>query len=376
MFEVINKIWWWSVILVLSIINGNAQQLNQERQFSQLEKKAGDAIYNLDFASSQKIIAQLQELEPEHPVISLLLAYEIYWKCFPLHPDSPQYFQYKNLIDEGLDKALTQYKKKDTPETTFYVLSAHNFLLKYYDDEKNLLAALREGTRTYPYLKMGLKLKEEYPDFYLYTGLYKFYREQYPESYPSLKPLVWMFKGGSIEEGIYELKKAATLGRIVTTEAKKYLGIIYLQYRNQPDSSIVYFEQLKNSYPNNDYFQMLYTENLLNLEKYEDAKKENKFLSQSSNPYYQLSAGVFSGIYLEKKLKDDRKAETRYKASVEISKQLKAKTNNYLANAYAGLARISERAGNNKEANYYYKMALKYGEYDGVKKEARQFLEK
>ncbi|MTI33465.1 tetratricopeptide repeat protein [Xanthovirga aplysinae] len=363
------------IFFVLVGIRYNAtSQIMKDPEGLKLQENATNAIYNLDFESSSKYIEALEKKFPHHPVVPLFKAYEIYWKDMPLNPDSENYNTYENELIEAAEKAEALYEKEKTPEATFYALSAHSLLTKLYGDENRFVKTINEASIAYNYLKEGFKIQEEYPEFYLYTGLYDFYRERYPESHPTIKPLIWLFAKGDIQKGLQELKIAATKAVLTKPEANKYLMIIYLKYLDEPDSALPFIEKLTISYPDNLYFSMLYVENLLVLKQYEKATPYIEKLKEDPNPYFRMAGEVFTGINFEKNIKDEKNASLYYNKAIETSEFLSWSAKNYISFAYAGLARIAIKNGDKRAARKNYRKAVKYAQYDAVKEEAGEYL--
>ena len=68
-------------------------------------------------------------------------------------------------------------------------------------------------------MKTGFDLMHKNPEFYYTTGLYNYYREQYPESHPGYKTVVWVLAGGDKEKGLQLLHKASKEALFTKTEA-------------------------------------------------------------------------------------------------------------------------------------------------------------
>ena len=164
-------------------------------------------IYNFESATAETHITTLQSQFPKHPIVPLLSALNLYWKHFPLEAGHPAFPTYNGYLQQALQYAQALMKDEKThTEGTFFALSVHGYRSMAESDAGNSVAALKESKKAFGYMKQGFKLKEQYPEFYLSTGLYNFYVEQYPEDHPMVRPLMWFFPDGNKELGLQQLE--------------------------------------------------------------------------------------------------------------------------------------------------------------------------
>ena len=122
-------------------------------------------------------------------------------------------------------------------------------------------------------------------DFYYYTGVYNFYREAYPKSYPAYKPLALLFPTGDMKLGLTELNNAATNSVVLRAESYFLLALIYLNFENKYLQALYYTKSLHEIYSDNVLYIALYIKNLLLMKHYDESEKlivasltENKYL--------------------------------------------------------------------------------------------------
>lgn len=361
-------------LLIVLLILCSGQVMENEKA-AVLARKSTDAIYNMDFKEAGQYIRQMEAQIPQHPAIPLMKAYRIYWEKMPIAPDSKTWQEYHGYLEKAVELSNKMLEEKpEEPEAIFYALSAHSLMTKFYGDEHKFTKALGESKRTYKYLKKGFDMGEQNPEFYFYTGLYNFYREQYPESHPVVKPFVWVFMDGNKEKGIEELKIAAEKALITRPEAYKYLGIIYMNYLFQPAKALPYTKKLITLYPKNNYFRSMYVENLLELSEYKQAAPEIARLLKSDNPLYKVNGQTFKGLYYEKYANDPEMAQQYYLQAKHDGEKLPFSGKKYLSHTYTGLARIAISRDQPQQAREYYEKALEYAQYEKTKMEAENYL--
>jgi tetratricopeptide (TPR) repeat protein len=118
---------------------------------------------------------------------------------------------------------------------------------------------------------------------------------------------------------------------------------------------------------------MKYTEALLLLNKYEEAKPYLERLTKRTDKFFPIIWRTFEGLIQEKHLKNDQEAVKFYQAALRQSYDDEY-TKEYHAFSYAGLARIALRAGDRKKAIGYYKKVEELAEYKALLKEAKDFF--
>ncbi|MDB5131077.1 MAG: hypothetical protein JWR02_826 [Mucilaginibacter sp.] len=95
-------------------------------------------------------------------------------------------------------------------------------------------------------------------------------------------------------------------------------------------------------------------------------------LKANNKGFYPIAYNTFQGIIFEKDAKNDTAAQKSYLTALRTPHDDQY-TREYYAMAYAGLARIANRAGDKGKAKEYYKKALEKAEYKSIIKEAKAF---
>ncbi|MTI33462.1 hypothetical protein [Xanthovirga aplysinae] len=373
----IGQILLYSSFFFLSL-KGRAQMpVMDDPEMQNLIKRTSDSIYNQNFEASENYLRELKEKLPEHPICPLMQAMVYFWKGMPLDPHDVSFKRYFKSLKEAAkrsDKLLEM--DPESPEAIFLALSTHGLLAQHYAEEKSYLQAVREAKKCYEYIKIGFGLTHQYPEFYFSSGMYNYYRVQYPESNPVYRPLMWVFAPGDKELGLEQLQQAIEKALYVRTEAITYLAHINLRYLHNPGEAIYLLSILVGDYPKNPLFQTIYVEALLEDSQYELAKAYIDELLMHENIYVRMSAEVFKGILLEKAENKSDQAAYYYSHALETSKSVYKKRWNYKSFAHAGLARIAAQKGDKKLAKKHYQEALNNTKYDSVREEAEAFLGK
>ncbi|WP_298356268.1 lipopolysaccharide assembly protein LapB [Runella sp.] len=336
--------------------------------------EAIDHIYNYEFGEVEPVARQIRAKYPNHPVNSMLKAMQLQWQYLPVKDNKGVSGQYLSLLHDCLAKAKVLEKNEKTrPEAAFFSMAGHGYIALMHNYNGDKLKAVSEAKQAYDYVMEGFKYMDKNPEFYFSSGLYNYYVIRYPEDHPIVKPMLFFFKDGNREEGLRQMDVAARKGVFTRTESAFYLARIFLKHELRYERAGVYLASLTQKYPNNPIFLMKYTEALLLLNKYEEAKPYLERLTKRTDKFFPIIWRTFEGLIQEKHLKNDQEAVKFYQAALRQSYDDEY-TKEYHAFSYAGLARIALRAGDRKKAIGYYKKVEELAEYKALLKEAKDFF--
>lgn len=351
------------------------EKLLERPEALEIVKKGLFHIYNTETVKAEHYISQVDELMPRHPVTPMMRALNINWSANPIESNTEEFRKLIGFLQLSLDRTRN-YLKADQQdlEAIFFAMIIHGWLAQFYDEDGHTFKAVNSAKKAYQYMKIGFELLDQNNEFYFSTGMYNYYRVQYPESNPIYKPFVWFFRDGDKELGLNQLDYASKNAVFTKAEASMYLAHIYLRYENQPKLAVNYSKGLVDMFPRNTFFKITYTEALLAAGRYTKAYVLVQALLMEEKDYYRMSGELFYGWYFEKHLSDLRKAKIWYNQCLKTGEDIGARAKNKLSLAHAGLARIAAANGQTEEAREHYKTAMKLAQYDGVKNEAKSYL--
>lgn len=356
----------------LCSFQANAQLLNDPASLKNIQNSL-DKIYNYEFDDALHIIDQVEKKYPNHPVSYILDSFILYWKYLPIKDNPTKSKEYIQKLDQCLEAINKRYGKNSLdPEAVFYTMVARGYMAMMYNYRGEMMAAAGEGKKAYNAFVEGFKLMHKNPEFYFTSGMYNYYVEVYPEEHPIVKPLLVFFKNGDKALGLKQIDTATKVGTITKAESCYYISHIYLKYEAKPEKAVPYMERLVDQYPRNPIFLMKNIESQLLSGKYNEAGEGIQVLRKHHTGFFPVAWRTFQGIWEEKSMKNDAAAQKEYLAALKTPHDDQY-TKEYHAFAYAGLARISARAGNKAKAKEYYKKCLGKAEYRSVIREAKAF---
>ncbi len=349
-------------------------QLLNDNESKQLIIKGLDKLYNYEFKEADSYFHQVKAKYPKHPVTPLLGALQVQWQNLPVEQNPKALAQYLALLEKcqlSAETLLQDQSKK--AEAIFFLVASHGYIALVLNYKKEQVKAANESRKAYGYLKDGKQLIEKNPEFLFTSGLYNFYRVQYPETHPIVKPVMLFFENGNKKIGIQQLEQAVQKSVFSRIEAAFYLLNVFLKYESNYPKALVYSNWLHERYQNNLVYTMRHAESLIMNGKIDDALPLIQQLKRTNDKVYVLAGNLFEGLILEKFKKNDKAAAEHYINVLKMQPNERY-TNDYYAMAYAGLARISIRSGNNKRAEELYRRCLEYAEYKSTVSEANNFI--
>lgn len=364
------------ILLFLFISSTTFAQLLNDNESKQLIIKGLDKLYNFDFKEADVFFQKVKAKYPKHPVSPLLSALQMQWQNLPIEKNQKILNQYIILLErcQTLAEPLLNDPSRKA-EGTFFLVASHGYIALVLNDKKEQIKAANEARKAYSYLKDGRKWVEKNPEFLFTSGLYNFYRIQYPETHPIVKPIMIFLEDGNKKLGLLQLEQAIQKSVFSRIEAAYYLTGVNLKYESNYPKALIYSTWLHDKYPNNLLYTMRHTETLVMNGKYDEAALLIQTLKKTNEREYILAANLFEGQIAEKGKKNDKQASDIYNTVLKIQPSDRY-TSDYYAMAYAGLARIAHRAGNTLRANELYNKCLDYAEYNSTKNEAKNYLDK
>jgi len=369
----------WLVIVIAILISSEARSQQLILQKEPVKSKLIDCffhIYNADTIAFPDAAAVLEEMIPGHPANDLLKALSIYWAKYPLDLNGRDLERMKALLSTTIDKCHDILDVNDDDfEIKYLDMIAHAMTALNYSKNHQFFKAATEAKKAYNYFREGFELMEEYNEFYFSSGLYDFYREKYPETYPIYKSIIWVFRSGDKKEGLRLLELAVEKTVFARPEAAHYSAHILMRYEMMPERSLKYARLLTEEYPQNLFFRSNYVENLLFIKEYDKAAQIMEDFPESQHAYYRMAKSVFNAIISEDKFQYEL-AETLYNQALEFSKLgVNEEIDNLKNLAYCGLARLSLLLNDQENAKAYYKLALEDVKFEIYKQEPMEFLE-
>jgi hypothetical protein len=151
-------------------------------------------------------------------------------------------------------EAWTERAPQDA-EAWFYLGGAYGARVQWRVLRGEKIAAARDGKRIKEALERAVSLEPGLDDAYFGLGMYKYYADVAPAAARVLRFLL-LLPGGDRDEGLREMLRARSRGRLLQGEADYQLHVIYLWYEHQTRRAIELLRGLQARYPGNPLYLM------------------------------------------------------------------------------------------------------------------------
>lgn len=244
--------------LVCAVVTLHAAASSPARPISQLQ--GVDALVRVyDFileARFDQVDAELPKAcGPAPPEACDVLAATALWWRIQLDPHSHALDpRFSTAVEHAIasTEAWT-VREPERAEAWFYLGAAYAVRVQWRVLRDQKLSAARDGKRILEALETATELDPGLDDAYFGMGMYKYYAAVAPAAARMLRFLLFL-PGGDKKEGLEQMVRARTRGKLLQGEADYQLSIIYLWYEQETARAIHLLEALHRQYPGNPHF--------------------------------------------------------------------------------------------------------------------------
>ncbi len=352
---------------------GQQTPISSDPELKKLVLKGLEKMYNFKFKDAELVYKQVKTKLPDHPLYYMLMAMNMDWQWEPELTNDTLVKKMKAFLNHTVElcEALLNVQKKDDAEIMFIYFTAEGFLARVNSMQGDYMAAVRNSTNAYKYVKKGFTLKEKFSDFYFSTGMYNYYRERYPELHPVIKPFAKLMDAGNAVEGIEQLKIAYKTSLFSKMESANYLVNIYFKYEGKPAEILSTIEEVVKKYPDNLFFVFKYAEGLLQTGQAEKALPHIEKLISTNWSYYKCAGNIMMTWYNLNNSKTTEASASMTLADVLYKKMYKVNDNLH-GYYYITKGKLAQAEGKNLEAKKLYNTAANKAEYPSIIAEAKK----
>ncbi len=225
------------------------------------EIRGGEALaraydYILEARFDQVDAALRRACGPAPPeACDVLSATALWWRIL-LDPESRELdAEFSATVDHAIRTTEAWTKRSpDDAESWFYLGGAYAARVQWRVLRNEKLAAARDGKRIKLALERAIALDPNLDDAYFGLGMYKYYADVAPAAAKILRFLL-LLPGGDRREGLDQMLRARSRGRLLQGEADYQLHIVYLWYERQTSRALQLLRSLHDRYPANPLFQ-------------------------------------------------------------------------------------------------------------------------
>ncbi len=332
------------IILMSLFLNSPASdcQILQDTSTISLIRQGIRFIYSIRFREAEDILTRLNDKYPGHPATYLYKGILIYYRNYPLLPSSPERKSLEYQLNTSIRLCEAEDNWPDDPEKLLIDLCSRGLLLQFYNENGLSSEVIPIILTTYRGVRKSFDFTSVYPDFSYFTGLYNYYREEYPKHHQIYKAVALLFPAGDSRKGLSELGYCARDAIVLKAEACSILSWINIYFEKNYSLAMDYSRALFDLYPSNLLFRGEYLKILFLLRKYDEAEKIITYSGNEKNLYFQGQVAVFEGILQEKKYLNYELAEGFYRRGIDIMDQFGARGKEFKLYGSGGLARLKD----------------------------------
>lgn len=368
--------------LIPSLSHSQSKVLIDDEAFQKDAISAIDSLYNRNAEASYDILDPWMDKYPNHPIWQMWTAMELWWDVL------------EDLYDHSYDDQLMEAMKRsdyeagrllrnepDHPDGLMIKALANGYIARHLSNREEWIQAMRVGRKSYVAYERIMEVRSDLKDNEFVEGMKLYYSEYVPSKYPAVRAVSWFLPDGDRQKGLEMIENASMEGIFSRPEATYFMGNILLNYEENSDEALRYFEMLVEKYPNNSYYRRLIVRTLFNQRRISNVRVQvNDALEYwSANSlnggdvlkeelYYWSGRAHFREGRLEEASED-------FKKSIDFGSRLPNREKRIfysLSNYYAGLA--AERSDDKESAKNFYNVTLKQDADGEHKKRARERL--
>ncbi len=344
----------------------------------QLESaEAINQLYNYKFYEADKEFRWLKVRYPRHPMPYFLQGLAEWWKIVPDIDVTDYDDRCLALMDTTILLAEKLYDNSENKiEPSFFLAAAYAFKGRIYSERKKWTKATFAGKNALKYFDKCKGNGDINPELLFGDGLYNYYAQWIPQTYPLLKPILAFFPKGNKDLGIKQLEKNANNAFYTRTEARYFLLQIY-SMENQYEKAYEMAKYMHGQYPDNPFFERYYARSAFVRGHLNEAETVSKRILEKVNQtkagYEPVSGRTAAYIlaYVNHNFYHNLPvAKEYYQKSIEYARQSKATNAAYYWASLLNLGKIADGEKNYDLARDYYKQVI-----DAAERKSAQYKE-
>lgn len=231
-----------------------------------------DSVYNYQFDASYRLLEPWKEQYPRHPMWTFWDGLTLWWRVLAdlrsTELDDRFFYQMKKSSYE----AGRVLRREPTHKDALIILAtSRGFVARLNANRENWISAMNEGREAYNAFERLRKYHPTMADNPFAEGLYLYYLEYVPNTYPVVKTVSWALPEGSISGGLEKLREASEEGLLSRAESRYFLARMLMDHQHQPDTALSHFQYLHRYYPENEYYANLMLRAYIKAKRYQTA---------------------------------------------------------------------------------------------------------
>ena len=224
----------------------------------QVAKEGLDLLYNMQFDEAAMRFDAISRQVADHPIGPFLAALGLWWEILMDLSDTQHDEAFYAAMSEVIDRC-DELLEADAQnfDAMFFKGMALGFRGRLRSNRRDWIRAAADGKRAMDYVLAVARSDTTSNDFVLGPGLYNYYAALIPERFPFARAITTFLPKGDRQRGIAQIRRTATRGYFMRTEAIYFLLQIYYLYEADYRASVEYATLLRARHPGNSFFHTL-----------------------------------------------------------------------------------------------------------------------
>lgn len=363
------------IFFITSAMNVNSQTIDDKIQ------KGINFIYNIQFDSAEITFKEVIETNKSNPAGYFFIAMVDWWRININRENDSLDEKFLKEVDKAVEVADDILDKNENDDNAmFYKGGALGYRGLLQSLRESWLKAAEDGREALNLLQKAYEVNKNNKDVLFGVGLYNYFAEYIPETYPVVKPLMLIFPKGDKLKGLAQIKETSLEAKYAKTEARYVLAYLNNVYEKNYSESESYAKSLHQEFPGNPIFEKYLYNSYIGLGKWNEAlqgwlgvlnkidSSQTGYTSRSINReanYYTALCLTRMGRILE--------AEKYILKAEEITKEMdKENEHSFTAFIYLINGMLNDAKGNRSTAEFYYDKVLAMKNFQDSHEQAKK----
>ena len=153
-------------------------------------------VYNVEVEAALQGIDSLREIQPNHPLVDILAAAQIFWSEAAVTETSSRFEHFVGYLLSAINKGKIMRKSGHVAEGAVFEMIACGMLAERYNNEGRYFLAIKYARTVYKLLPTCEEITQENLDCYFLIGVYNYFRVRYPLDFPIYSSLLSLLRKG------------------------------------------------------------------------------------------------------------------------------------------------------------------------------------
>lgn len=344
-------------------------------------QKGINFIYHIQFDSAETIFKEIIDADKNNPAGYFFIAMVDWWRININRENDSLDEKFLKEVDKAIEVADERLDRNEFDDNAmFYKGGALGYRGLLRSLRESWLKAAEDGREALNLLQKANEVNKNNKDVLFGVGLYNYFADYIPETYPVVKPLMLIFPKGDKLKGLSQIKETSLEAKFAKTEARYVLAFLNNVYEKNYTESEIYAGSLHEEFPENPLFEKYLYNSYIGLGKWGDAltgwlgvlNKIDSGKTGYTSRTIKREANYYTALCYSR-LGRILEAEKYIQKAEEVTKEMdKDNEHSFTAYIYLINGMLNDAKGNKSTAVLYYDKVLSMKNFQDSHKEAER----